>query len=256
MAYIRINGVSKRYGEKVALDQTDLEVRQGEFLSILGPSGCGKTTLLNILSGVLSPTTGRVEVGGKDLFQALPTVKVGYVFQEPRILPWRTVGENVRLGLLGKNLRDNQSRQQQNEVVRRHLKMVGLEECEKAWPLTLSGGQKHRIGIARALAVDPDYVLMDEPFSTLDEMTSRRMRAELLTIWEKTGKTIIFVTHDISEAVFLSERILLMTSSPGRVFDVVQVDIPRPRDYRAESIYKLEHHVMTLALSQWENLPD
>ncbi len=256
MAYIQISGVSKRYGEKMALDQTNLEVRQGEFLSILGPSGCGKTTLLNILSGVLLPTTGRVMVDGKDLFQALPTVKVGYVFQEPRVLPWRTVEENVRLGLLGKNLRDNQSRHQQNEVVRRHLQMVGLEEYAKAWPLTLSGGQRHRIGIARALAVDPDYILMDEPFSTLDEMTSRRMRAELLTIWERTKKTIIFVTHDISEAVFLSERILLMTSSPGRVFDVVEVDIPRPRDYRAESIYKMEHQVMTLALSQWENLPD
>lgn len=256
MAYIRISGVSKRYGEKVALDQTNLEVRQGEFLSILGPSGCGKTTLLNILSGVLLPTTGRVMVDGKDLFQALTTVKVGYVFQEPRVLPWRTVEENVRLGLLGKNLRDNQSRHQQNEVVRRHLQMVGLEEYAKAWPLTLSGGQRHRIGIARALAVDPDYILMDEPFSTLDEMTSRRMRAELLTIWERTKKTIIFVTHDISEAVFLSERILLMTSSPGRVFDVVEVDIPRPRDYRSESIYKMEHRVMTLALSQWENLPD
>ena len=182
MAYIGISGVSKRYGERLALARTDIEVRQGEFLSLLGPSGCGKTTLLNLLSGTILPTTGRIEVGGKDLFQSLHTVKVGYVFQEPRILPWRTVEENVRLGLLGKNCRNELSREDQNKVVQYHLQMVGLEEYRKAWPLTLSGGQRHRIGIARALAIDPDYILMDEPFSTLDEMTSRRMRVSVLLL--------------------------------------------------------------------------
>ena len=256
MAYIRIQGVSKNYGDKLALARTDLEVRQGEFVSILGPSGCGKTTLLNILSGTIAATTGSVEVGGSELSGIRHSVRVGYVFQEPRLLPWRTVKENVRLGLLGKNLRNKLSRQEQDEVVRNYLKLVGLAEQEDAWPLTLSGGQRHRVGIARALAIDPDYILMDEPFSTLDELNSRRLRAELLTIWEKTKKTILFVTHDIGEAVFLSERIVLMSASPGRIFNEIRVPIPRPRSYTSESIYKLEHQVMTLALAHWEALPE
>jgi ABC-type nitrate/sulfonate/bicarbonate transport system ATPase subunit len=215
------------------------EVKEGEFVSIVGPSGCGKSTLLSILAGLEQPSTGEIQLNGKPLTRDGNGMRLGFVFQQPRLLNWRSVKRNVMLPLERGTLSD----QEQQQMAGRYLDLVRLNGFEDYFPLQLSGGMQQRVAIARALAVEPDVLLMDEPFSSLDEINARKMRAELIRIWQETKKTIIFVTHDISEAVFLSNRLLIVTERPTRVFHMIPVDVGYPRDYEDDRLFELTKKV-------------
>jgi NitT/TauT family transport system ATP-binding protein len=204
------------------LEDIDFEVRPGEFVCIVGPSGCGKSTLLNIVGGFLRQTQGEALVEGAPV--AGPDPKRIFVFQENGVFPWLTVEENVGFGL-GRKPPDERRR-----VVAHYLDMVGLSGCERMFPAELSGGMKQRVEIARALATDPAIIYMDEPFGALDFITRLKMRADLVRIWRSERKTILFVTHDIEEAVQLADRVIVMSRRPATIRAVVEVDLPRPRD--------------------------
>ena len=225
---IFIKDLRRAFHELVALAGVTARIEEGELVCILGPSGCGKTTLLNILAGLDN------EYGGDILIQGRPLqrggnwgLRVGYVFQEPRLLPWLNVEENIRFALYCEGF----PREVWDEIVERYVALVGLKGFEHSYPHQLSGGMQQRTSIARSLAIDPEILLMDEPFSGLDEITARRLRKELLEIWQETQKTILFVTHNSFEATFLGDRILLITRRPARIYREVVVDLPRPRDY-------------------------
>jgi NitT/TauT family transport system ATP-binding protein len=204
------------------LENISLDVGEGEFLCLLGPSGCGKTTLLNIMAGFLSPTRGDVRVGGEIVHGPAP--RRIFVFQERGIFPWLTVEGNIGFGIAGL------PRKEQEHRIGHYIQMVGLEGFEKSYPSDLSGGMKQRLEVARALAVNPDMLLLDEPFGALDSITRLTMRRELLRIWEAERKTIIFVTHDIDEAVQLADRVVVMSARPATIQQIVTIDIPHPRD--------------------------
>src|SRR5437773_1685819 len=208
-----------------ALEGIDLDLARGEFVSLIGPSGCGKSTLLRIVGDLTSPTRGTVRVNGKPAKQARRDRDYGMVFQAPVLFDWRTVEDNVKLPLeiLGWDAARRASR------AREMLDLVELGEFVKHHPFQLSGGMQQRVAIARALAFEPSILLMDEPFGALDEMTRERMNGEVLRIWERTGTTILFVTHSIPEAVFLSSRVVVMSARPGRITTIVDIDLPRPR---------------------------
>ena len=213
-------------GQEVrALEGIDLEVGRGEFISLIGPSGCGKSTLLRLAGDLLSPTAGRVAVNGKDPSAARLDREYGMVFQSATLLEWRKVRTNVELPLeimeVGKKRR--------RERAEAMLALVGLTEFADHYPWQLSGGMQQRVSIARSLAFEPSILLMDEPFGALDEMTRERMQAELLRIWSETRTTVVFVTHSIPEAVFLSNRVVIMSPRPGRITRVVDIDLPQPR---------------------------
>lgn len=208
-----------------ALQGLDLEVTQGEFLSLVGPSGCGKSTFLNILLGLLKPDSGEIRLDGKKITG--PGQERAMVFQEFGLLPWRTVQANVELGLELKGVALPARRQRALELIR----MVGLNNFEQHYPHELSGGMKQRVGLARALATDPDVLLMDEPFASLDAQTRDIMQMELLQIWDRAKKTVLFVTHSIEEAAYLSDRVVIMTARPGRTKSTIKINLPRPRDY-------------------------
>jgi NitT/TauT family transport system ATP-binding protein len=216
------------------LDRVSLRVGEGKFVSIVGPSGCGKSTLLNIIAGIESYDNGSVTVAARAGAAARP--RIGYVFQSPRLLNWLTIADNIHFVLEAQNV----PKAQWPERVARHLKMVGLAGQERNYPLNLSGGMQQRVAIARALAIEPDILLMDEPFSHLDAITARRMRFDLMEILARSKPTILFVTHDLTEAVFLSDRIYMMRTHPARVFKDVTVDFPRPRQPEDEAILDLE----------------
>jgi NitT/TauT family transport system ATP-binding protein len=227
---VRIAGVSKTFsqGERLvttALEGIDLEIGRGEFISLIGPSGCGKSTLLRLIGDLTAPTSGSISVNGKPARQARADRDYGMVFQAPVLFDWRTVEENVRLPLEIQGL----GRAQQEERARAMLDLVELRDFVRHRPYQLSGGMQQRVAIARALALEPALLLMDEPFGALDEMTRERMNAEVLRIWERTGTTIVFVTHSIPEAVFLSSRVVVMSPRPGQITDVIEIDLPRPR---------------------------
>lgn len=224
------------------------EVQEGEFVSILGPSGCGKSTLLSILAGIESPTGGEIRLDGEPLRRDENGMRLGFVFQQPRLLNWRSVRHNVMLPLE----RGALSREKQQALAERYLHLVRLDGFEDYFPLQLSGGMQHRVAIARALVVEPDVLLMDEPFSSLDEITARKMRAELIRIWQETKKTVIFVTHDISEAVYLSNRLLVVTERPTRVYDTVRIDVGYPRDYDDDRLFEMTKKVSKLFLRMEE----
>lgn len=207
----------------------------GTFTSILGPSGCGKSTLLNLIAGMDDQTEGRLLIEGKPI-AASRALNIGFVFQEPRLLNWRTVKGNVLLPLE----REKIARAQMEEQAQRKIELTGLSGYENYYPLQLSGGMQQRVAIARALVTDPDILLMDEPFSSLDEITARKMRGELLRIWQETGKTVVFVTHDIAESVFLSQLILIVTQKPCTVFRRVEVNVPYPRRYGDDRLFEIE----------------
>jgi len=212
----------KADGEPIhVLERIDLDVRKGEFVCIVGPSGCGKSTLLNIIAGFLSHTRGQVLVEGLPVHG--PDARRIFVFQENGIFPWLTVTENITFGLDRGNPR-------REEIVSHYVEMVGLKGFEKAYPRELSGGMRQRVEIARALAANPDIIYMDEPFGALDFLTRLKMRTDLIRIWQEERKTILFVTHDIEEAVQLADRIIVMSRRPATVQEVVAVDLPRPRD--------------------------
>jgi NitT/TauT family transport system ATP-binding protein len=230
-AVLSFQGVSKTYqsrkGDVDAVEKVDLEVRRGEFVSIVGPSGCGKSTLLKMTAGVVNPTTGHIRVGETSVDAGDPPAGyLGMVFQTPVLLDWRTVLENVLLPIeiLDRDRRD--ARQKAAKL----LSMVGLDGFENRHPAELSGGMQQRVAICRALVFDPEILLMDEPFGALDALTRDEMALELLRVWEETQKTILFVTHSIEEAVFLSDRVIVMSPRPGRVELEVVSDLPRPRE--------------------------
>jgi NitT/TauT family transport system ATP-binding protein len=209
-----------------ALRGIDLTVAPGEFISLLGPSGCGKSTLLRIIGDLVTPTAGTVAVNGKTAPQARKDRDYGIVFQQATLYEWRTVARNVELPLeiMGREKEDREQR------ARAMLDLVQLTEFATHFPYQLSGGMQQRVAIARALSFAPSILLMDEPFGALDEMTRERMQAEVLRIWSQTGTTVIFVTHSIPEAVFLSSRVVVMSARPGRIAGVVDIDLPQPRD--------------------------
>jgi len=227
---VRLSDVEKTFplqggGETVALRGINLDIQAGEFVSLIGPSGCGKSTLLRVVGDLIRPTAGTVEVNGKPAQQARLDRDYGMVFQAPVLFDWRTVEANVRLPLEVMNL----PRTERAERVRRMLELVELGGFLRHYPHQLSGGMQQRVAIARALCFEPAILLMDEPFGALDEMTRERLNAEVLQIWASTGTTVIFVTHSIPEAVFLSSRVVVMSARPGRITTVVDVDLPQPR---------------------------
>jgi NitT/TauT family transport system ATP-binding protein len=227
VAAVRVDRLGKTYRlgtEKLrVLDSVSLSIRAGEFVSLVGPSGCGKSTLLNVVAGLARKSGGAVEVGGREV--AGPNRGIGMMFQSPVLLPWRTNLDNVLLPaeVFGLRRRDYADR------ARDLLKLVGLEQFVMRYPFELSGGMQQRVAICRMLLCDPAVLLMDEPFSALDEMSREYLNLELLRIWDERRKTVLFVTHNIGEAVFLSDRVVVMSARPGRISEVVTIDLPRPR---------------------------
>lgn len=226
---LQINQLTVRYTTRetstTALEGVDLTVGEGEFVSVVGPSGCGKSTLLKVASGLLKPAAGEARLDGQVIDGV--TGEVGMVFQNDALLPWKTVFDNVRLPLAIKGL----SRSEQATEVRRLLTMVGLSEFEDFYPKQLSGGMKKRVALARTFAYDPDLYLMDEPFGPLDAQTRVKIGEEFLKIWEQVGKSVLFITHDIEEAIALSDRVVVMSSRPGRIKAEFTVDFERPRPF-------------------------
>jgi NitT/TauT family transport system ATP-binding protein len=217
-----------RSGGTEALEAVNLDVKEGEFVCVVGPSGCGKSTLLNVIAGFLPPSRGSVLIEGVPVLE--PDPRRIFVFQENSVFPWLTVAENIGFGLAGL------ARRERERIVARYVEMVGLAGCEDAYPRELSGGMRQRVEIARALAVDPRIIYLDEPFAALDFITRLKLRSELTEIWESEKKTVIFVTHDIEEAIQLADRVVVMSRRPATIQEVVEVDLPRPRDI-SSSLY-------------------
>src|SRR5262247_176857 len=214
-------------GRLRVLDDISFESGDHSFTSMLGPSGCGKSTILNLIAGLDNHSSGQISIDGN---------RIGFVFQQPRLLNWRTVSENVMLPLEQKQF----DRSTMQALADKYLGIVGLGEYKNYYPLQLSGGMQQRVAIARALVIDPDILLMDEPFSGLDEITARKLRQELLRIWQETGKTILFVTHSINESIFLSQQILIVSAKPARIFKRATIDLPYPREYGDLRIFEIE----------------
>ncbi|HEY3541800.1 MAG TPA: ABC transporter ATP-binding protein [Gaiellaceae bacterium] len=226
MTVVDIKDVSKEFkGGTVALQGIDLEIEQGEFVSLIGPSGCGKSTLLRVIGDLIEPSRGTVTVNGKPARKAREDHDYGIVFQDAVLYNWRTVAKNVALPLELAGW----SREKRARRIEEMLDLVELRGFADHHPWQLSGGMQQRVSIARALAFEPALLLMDEPFGALDEMTRERLNAELLQIWQASGSTVVFVTHSIAEAVFLSTRIVVMSPRPGRISKVIPVDLPQPR---------------------------
>jgi len=220
---LEVRQLSKRFGDLEALQGIDIAIEEGAFIAIVGPSGCGKTTFLRIVAGLTDASEGEVRLDGKRVEK--PGADRGFVFQSDNLLPWRTVLANAMIGPEVSGRAGAKERQRTLDL----LRLVGLAGFEHYHPRQLSGGMRQRVNLARALAVDPTVLLMDEPFSALDAQTREIMQTELLRIWEKGRKTALFVTHQIDEAVFLADRVLVFARRPGRLQDVVEIDLPRPR---------------------------
>lgn len=208
----------------VILDNVSLNIEKGEFICLLGPSGCGKSTLLNAMAGFLKPTSGEIKIENQIVQK--PSMKYVTIFQNYGLLPWRTVQKNVELGLETQKY----SKEKKAQIASHYLKMVGLEHAAKKRPAQLSGGMQQRVAIARALAVEPDILFMDEPFGALDAITRMKLQTDILEIAQDTKKTVVFVTHDIEEAVFLADRIVIMSANPGRIKALLTVQLPKHRD--------------------------
>lgn len=243
--YLVIDNVHKQFqrrGEPPlrVIQGLDVAVENGALLSILGPSGCGKSTLLNIINGLDDVTSGSISINGHRIsVRSRSEVKIGVVFQEPRLLPWRTVRDNVRLPLDELGIAKGEAYARAD----RYLDLVGLGDFGGYFPLRLSGGMQQRVSLARGLAIEPDLLLADEPFSALDEITARKLRQEFVSIWQATGRTVIFVTHNIREAVFLSTRMLVVTARPSRTHLDIPIDLPYPRDPEDDRLFEIEKSV-------------
>jgi NitT/TauT family transport system ATP-binding protein len=227
-------------------------VAHGEFACVVGPSGCGKSTLLNILSGLATPDAGSMTMDGTPIVvdgieQHADRPRLGYLFQDARLLPWRTVRKNIELALKSAKV----PRAQWRERTDRYLDMCEIGQFAESWPGNLSGGQRQRVAIARALAIEPACVFMDEPFSTLDEVTGRSLRGKLLDLWQTTRQTFVFITHSIREAVFLADHVYVMAPGPGRVLERISIDIPRPRRYESPAIAEVEGRMIDSVLQYW-----
>jgi NitT/TauT family transport system ATP-binding protein len=230
--------------EPLVLDDLSFEVQPGSFINILGPSGCGKTTLLNIIAGFLQPTKGEVRFDGKTIYGPSPTRTV--IFQEYGLFDWKTVFGNVEFGLKAKGL----GKDKRKEMAQYYIEFVHLSGSENKYPNELSGGMKQRASIARALAVEPACLLMDEPFGALDSQTRNMLQDDILEIWQKTGKTIISITHNVDEAVYLSDRIIVLSNSPAKIILDVNIDLPRPRFPEI----RLENRFRNIYDSIWQTL--
>ena len=224
---VRIDNVKKvfdtRNGEMIALNGVSLDIKENEFVCVVGPSGCGKSTLLNIIAGLSEPTSGKVYCDGKEVMGT--GTERGVVFQQYALFPWMTVKKNVMFGLNIKGIKGREA----EEIAMKYIKMVQLEDFANHYPKELSGGMKQRVAIARAYAVNPSVLLMDEPFGALDAQTRTQLQTELLETWEKEQKTCFFITHDVDEAIILSQRVVIMSARPGRIKEIVDVNIPYPR---------------------------
>jgi NitT/TauT family transport system ATP-binding protein len=224
----------------MAIENLNLTVRDKEFVCILGPSGCGKTTLLRMIAGLDTAGSGTILLDGEQITG--PNPKVGIVFQEYSLFPWRNVLDNVAFGLEMRGIgRDERSR-----LAEQYLDLVGLTQFARSYPSELSGGMRQRVAVARALALDPVVLLMDEPFGALDAQTRNMLQHELLGIWEKTKKTVLFITHSVDEAVFLADRIVVLTPRPGRVCETIPLELPRPRDRTSVEFAKFRRYVLDL----------
>jgi len=223
-----------------AIEDLNLAVHDKEFVCVLGPSGCGKTTLLRMIAGLDTATSGEILLDGSRI--AGPDPKIGIVFQEYSLFPWRNVIDNVAFGLEMKGVGNDE----RYRVAREYLDLVGLAQFAKSYPSELSGGMRQRVAVARALALDPVVLLMDEPFGALDAQTRNMLQTELLGIWEKTKKTIVFITHSVDEAVFLADRILVLTPRPGQICEDIVIDLVRPRDRTSVEFAKLRRRVLEL----------
>ena len=254
MAQIKLQATGLRHeyyqprtgGRLLALDNIDLHVDDGEFVSIVGPSGCGKTTFINLCDGLLKPTAGRIDIDGKQITG--PGTDRGMVFQDSCLMPWRTVIKNVIFGLECQGL-DNAEGQ---ERARKFIKLVGLQGFEDHYPHELSGGMQQRCNLARALTVDPKILIMDEPFAALDAQTREIMQKELLRIWSEARKTVLFITHQINEAIYLADRVIVFGARPGRVKQTIKIDLPRPRDLSL----KRDPRFLELENQVWEQIEE
>ena len=249
---VRIDQVKKvfngRNGEVVALNGVSLDIADNEFVCVVGPSGCGKSTLLNIIAGLLEPTSGAVYVDGKKVEGT--GVERGVVFQQYALFPWLTVKKNVEFGLKLKNLPKDEI----EEIAMKYIRMVDLEKFANAYPKELSGGMKQRVAIARAYAVNPEVLLMDEPFGALDAQTRTQLQSELLKTWEEERKTCFFITHDVEEAIILAQRVVIMSARPGRIKEIVNIDIPHPRTQETRMslrFMELKNHIWSQVYKEY-----
>lgn len=241
---IEVNNLSITFAQNqtkmAALEDVSLGIEKGEFICLLGPSGCGKSTLLNAMAGFLSPTAGSVEIDGKEVQS--PSISYVTIFQNYGLLPWRTVEKNVTLGLETKKL----SKEEQKKIAEKYIRLVGLEGARKKKPGQLSGGMQQRVAIARALAVDPEILFMDEPFGALDAITRMKLQDDILKICHTTGKTIVFVTHDIEEAIYLADRVVIMDANPGRIKAIVKISLGKERDRTSEDFLRIRDKIFEL----------
>lgn len=249
---LRVEDLGISYGNSEAVRRLDFDIKRGEFVAILGPSGCGKSSMLNVISGLNAPSRGRVYVEDEALFTPQSKApRLGYVFQSHRLLPWRTVKQNLEIALAASDVPRGEWDANIDEI----LSILHIAQFKNSWPMRLSGGQRQRVSIARALVVRPAYILMDEPLSTLDEVTARSLREELTGICQRTGVTVVFVTHSIREAVFLADRILILTRGPGQVYEDYTVPLARPRDYDDPRISEIEADVVRRVQAPWGLAP-
>lgn len=233
---IQAERVSKRFQDNLVLHDLSLEVRPSEIVSLIGPSGCGKSTLLRLLSGLERDHAGRLLIDGANV--AGPSRSVGFMFQEPRLMPWLTVRENILFGLAPRQ------RRKDDDLVNELLRQVHLEGSTHALPRQLSGGMAQRVALARALAAEPGVLLLDEPFSAVDALTRMRLQELLLSVWQRTKLTMLLVTHDLDEALYLSDRVAVMSSKPASLKEIVSVEVPRPRDRHDPELIRQRAHLM------------
>lgn len=241
---VKIDNVKRifntRNGEMIALNGVSLDIMENEFICVVGPSGCGKSTLLNIIAGLLEPTSGKVYCDGKEV-QGTGTER-GVVFQQYALFPWMTVKKNVMFGLNLQGIKGAEA----EEIAMKYIKMVQLEDFVNHYPKELSGGMKQRVAIARAYAVNPSILLMDEPFGALDAQTRTQLQTELLETWEKERKTCFFITHDVDEAIILAQKVIIMSARPGRIKEIVDINIPYPRTQEtkmSKEFLELKNHI-------------
>ena len=249
---LKIDNVKKIYqtrkGEMTALNGVNLDIKENEFICVVGPSGCGKSTLLNIIAGLDTPTSGAVYIDGKKI-EGTGTER-GVVFQQYALFPWLTVLKNVMFGLK----LQGKSYAEEKEIALIYIKMVQLEDFVNHYPKELSGGMKQRVAIARAYAVKPEVLLMDEPFGALDAQTRTQLQTELLKTWESERKTCFFITHDVDEAIILAQRVIVMSARPGRIKDIVDIDIPYPRDQETKMsprFMELKNHIWSQVYQEY-----
>jgi NitT/TauT family transport system ATP-binding protein len=251
---IRIEHVGKEYasnGRKMkAVEDISLDISDSEFICIVGPSGCGKSTLLRMISGLEPVTSGEIRMGGKKITS--PSPEIGFVFQEYTLFPWRTVAKNVEFGLELKKMPP----EEREKVAGKYIDMVGLEKFKDSYPHQLSGGMRQRTAIARTLAVNPEILLMDEPFGALDAQTRNILQEQLLDIWNKEKKKVLFVTHNVDEAVFLADRVIIMTARPGRIKEIVEINIPRPRIRTETEVNKVRNVILQSLFEEVRKLSD